>query len=245
MSLDCVIPRINDLLIGKEGHTERMLATMDEFKRRHILFACNSVITPFNLPYAIESLDYLLSNYGDVIRRITMTPYGRSIYRHRDDFFVTSGDLSKLRDHIGFLKEKFPKCLISVGDAQENIPISQELRKVNYEKRAQCSGNHSNFVILPDGTITVCEELYYHPSFVIGSIRDQSIMEMWNGKRAIDLAYPDQNQVKDGACSTCTEFIECHHKKGRCFKKTLQAYGLSNPDWPDPNCPYAPQGNVC
>ena len=35
------------------------------------------------------------------------------------------------------------------------------------------------FVILPDGRVTVCEERYDHPAFLIGDLRRESVEEMW------------------------------------------------------------------
>jgi len=123
--------------------------------------------------------------------------------------------------------------------------MSKEEKTEWFKKRAACSAGKWAFVLLPDGKVNPCEELYYHPAFIVGDLRHQSIMEMWNSKEWNDLLHPQQNQFsKDSPCSDCEEFVECHTGDGRCWKRALAAYG--EPDFPDPYCPRAATGKrIC
>ncbi len=52
----------------------------------------------------------------------------------------------------------------------------KKIRLVCHKPR--CSANFYAFVILRDGKVTICEELYLHPKFIIGDLKKQSIMEV-------------------------------------------------------------------
>lgn len=105
-----------------------------------------------------------------------------------------------------------------------------------------CSGNLSSIYILPDGKVTICEELYWHPKFILGDINTQSIKEIWNSKKAKDLFYIKQNEFRtDSHCSKCEEFQKCRSYKHICWRDTILSYGRENWDYPDALCPYSPE----
>lgn len=114
---------------------------------------------------------------------------------------------------------------------------SPEKKKKNYDERSRCSANFYAFIVLPDGKVTICEELYWHPQFIIGDLSKQSIMEVWNSERAVELYKITKEKVRDeSACKSCDQFEPCHIYKGVCWKDVLYAYGEENWDYPDPKC---------
>jgi radical SAM protein with 4Fe4S-binding SPASM domain len=78
--------------------------------------------------------------------------------------------------------------------------------------------------VLPDGRVTICEELYFHPYFIIGDLRQQTLLEVWNSPKALELANLDQASIQDGACKNCPDFYPCHGSLGRCVRDVLKAY---------------------
>ena len=244
-SIDGVNPEINDRLVGVKGHTDRMIKTLQTARNSGLVFSVNTVLTPLNYRQGAEMVPFLMDHFGDHVRRISLSPYGRSIYRHRDELFLQPTALAWLEDMMSSFRKRYPGRNISMGGAPAAMDPDPEKRRSRYRERALCTGNRSAFVLLPDGMVTACEELYYHTAFIMGDLRTQSIMEMWEGEQALFLARPDQASVSDGACAVCPEFDECHTLRGRCFKRTLQAYGTDRPHWPDPSCPYAPPGSFC
>lgn len=40
---------------------------------------------------------------------------------------------------------------------------------------------------MPDGKVTICEELYWHPHFIIGDLKKQTLKEIWNSQKAKDI----------------------------------------------------------
>jgi radical SAM protein with 4Fe4S-binding SPASM domain len=106
---------------------------------------------------------------------------------------------------------------------------------------SRCSANYSNILILPDGKVTICEQLYWHPEYIIGDLTTQSIEEVWNSPRALELAFPHKEHFRDeSVCKHCDIFEECHAYPNKCFIDVLKGYGNENGDYPDPRCIKAP-----
>ena len=95
--------------------------------------------------------------------------------------------------------------------------------------------------MLPDGKVTLCEQLYWHPFFILGDLNRQSIMEMWNSEKALSLWNFSQEEVHNASpCKTCDEFDGCRRGLGNCWRQAIAAYGSENYDFPSPDCPKAP-----
>ena len=108
-------------------------------------------------------------------------------------------------------------------------------------KGSRCSANYSNMMILPDGKVTICEQLYWNPNYIIGDLTKQSIPEVWNSPRALALAFPKRDDFRDvSPCKRCKIFEECYNFPNRCIVDVLKGYGEVNSDFPDPRCVEAP-----
>lgn len=97
--------------------------------------------------------------------------------------------------------------------------------------------------VLPDGKVSACEQLYWHPQFIIGDLKKQSIEEIWNSPKAWELYNLSQGVFrKESVCSHCKIFDFCNlENHRRCFVKVIKAYGKDKWDYPDPRCQYAPK----
>lgn len=100
-----------------------------------------------------------------------------------------------------------------------------------------CSANNSSFFVLPDGKVTICEQLYWHPQFLIGDINKETINEIWNSKKATYLRdiYEKLDNF-NSPCTLCNKNYNCFTKYKRCWVNVLKYNG--NDFWlhPDPNC---------
>ena len=118
-------------------------------------------------------------------------------------------------------------------------PFEEKMKK--HRSRSICSGNLLSFYIMPDGHATICEQTYWHPFFYLGDMTTQSIMEMWNGEKALSLWNIKQSEIRtESPCSKCDEFDSCRRGAGSCWRMAIQAFGMENYDYPYPQCPYAP-----
>ncbi|MDE5662982.1 MAG: radical SAM protein [Muribaculaceae bacterium] len=108
----------------------------------------------------------------------------------------------------------------------------------------RCGLLKNNMFILPDGKVGGCEQLYWHPDFIIGDLKTESIESIWQSSRAKELFAMEHKIFRSQSqCSHCKDFTECNKKKRRCIVKVIKAYGSDNWDFPDPRCIYAPEIN--
>ncbi|MDE6768990.1 MAG: radical SAM protein [Muribaculaceae bacterium] len=106
---------------------------------------------------------------------------------------------------------------------------------------ARCSANMSHMVVLPDGNVTICEQLYWNPRFIIGNVLKDSIDTIWNSPKALSLSrLPQKDLNPESACSSCAIYDSCRDFSNKCFANTIKAYGNEHWDYPDPRCAYAP-----
>lgn len=107
---------------------------------------------------------------------------------------------------------------------------------------AKCSALNNHLFILPDGKVTICEQLYWNPNFIIGDINHSSIEEIWQSPKAMSLANMKRQDIsKKSACKTCTFYDMCFKvDRNRCWSDIIKTYGEDNWDYPDPRCSKAP-----
>jgi radical SAM protein with 4Fe4S-binding SPASM domain len=112
-------------------------------------------------------------------------------------------------------------------------------------KGAECSANRSHIFILPDGKVTICEQLYWKPHFIIGDLTKQTIKEIWHSEKAMWFANLDTPQLQDdNPCKDCGIFSACYKNMNRCWAEVIKAYGDEYWDYPDPRCEFAPPHKV-
>lgn len=105
-----------------------------------------------------------------------------------------------------------------------------------------CSANSIHMFILPDGKVTICEQLYWNKNFLIGDLTKNSISEVWNSERALYLANMKQKDYSiHSACHNCEIFDKCKANLNTCYTNILKVYGNEKWDYPDPRCAKAPR----
>ena len=239
ISLDSTEPETIDTMVGVRGHHKRAFRVLDDLRAVGLKVRVNTVLTPLNVSTVGSLIDFL-GNLGHVAQ-LTLSPYGRTMFRHSDELFLSPADYAQVDEARQLRAQLYPHMnIVITGSAPRIDPPSREERARNFPLRPLCTANRHGFIILPDGRAGVCEQLYDHPSFVIGDLRYQSVMEMWNSPEALTLVRPDQATVSDGPCKSCPSFSECNLAPGRCWREIIKAYGRDKPHYPDPRCPHAP-----
>lgn len=240
VSLDSADPAIVDRMVGLPGYHRRVFRLMEDLRATGMRLRTNSVLTPVNVGKIPALLDYL-AQLGNV-DKVNLSPYARSMFCHRDDLFVDDEQLEQLAETVEAKRQKYPHMQITLSSTAPAVPKDPEIRRRQWETRSLCTANRHGFVLLPDGRVTVCEELYDHPDFIIGDLKRQGVMDMWNSPQALALVRPDQREVPDGPCVHCDEFETCNTSQGRCWRDVIKTYGWDKPHYPDPRCPLAPAG---
>ncbi len=241
ISIDARTPDLIDKLMQRNGYGEKILDTIDYLGEAGIRVRTNTVLTPLNI-HDVPALMTFLAERPFVFKS-NITCYARSLYRHDDAFFVRDDALGDFELKLNAINSAFPDKQITFGGPNSDYYAdTEEDKSKTYKERAFCTANRRGPVVLPDGQVTVCEELYFHPDFIIGDLHKNTLMEIWNSSRALELARPSQESVPNGACKNCPDYRECHDYLGRCYREALKAYGYDKQHWPDPRCPRAPRG---
>ena len=130
------------------------------------------------------------------------------------------------------------------------VILGKEVTDKNYQdtwggsrcfKGSECSALTTHMFILPDGKVTVCEQLYWHPQFIIGNVTTQSLKEVWHSPQALHLCSLSRQDInKESPCRECRLFEDCFSYQNRCWSDIIKAYGKDCWDFPDPRCCFAP-----
>ncbi len=239
LSLDSVRNQeIRQILKVKDDYLPKVIDGVKILDEAGIEIILKPVIT--NINDSINSIEELVSFSAqfDNVNDIYLTPADYSQFK-TFDYHSSRNRLKLIEEHVPFLKEKYQKNIVMLGYGTDDS-IENKMRM--FGNRSTCSGNVSSFFVLPDGKVTLCEQLYWHPFFIIGDLNQQSIMEMWNSEKALSLWNFSQEEVQESSpCKSCNMFAECRRGQGNCWRMAVATYGPDCYDYPSPNCPRAPK----
>ena len=191
----------------------------------------------------------VLTQYNDSIEDMQSVYDTIKDMKHLVDWHVVKGDptlypktdysnieinQSKMNSIIDFLAElngqndiiiRYPsKAYIPTADTQLPSEEDKEARIKSFFSRSMCSGLFSSLYILPDGQVTMCEQLYWNKRFIIGNVKTQSIAEIWNSGES------QQKQYHPGGYSRrlSMPYMRQIRNLSLCATGLLQGY---NPEW--------------
>lgn len=246
ISLDTLIPKnLCGILNVKDSYYNKIKKTFELLDKYNIKTIVHSILNNKNDSIKdMESVFDFLQNFKNIEywKPDLAGPslYLRKIYEDYKprtenvrlllDYFETNASRSNFRINYGGL-DNF---------ADENEKTIKEKKK-EFNNRGLCTGNFSAMFILPDGNVTICEELYWHKKFILGNVLNDSLIDIWNSKKAKYLGLIPQDDIpSDSACSTCSEYNECRELKQVCWRDIIKGYGNEKWYFPDIKCPKAP-----
>lgn len=100
------------------------------------------------------------------------------------------------------------------------------------QHRKKCLALKDTIYIREDGKVLFCEMLMDYPDFIVGDLRNQSILDVWNSDEALLYMIPDKAKFRNSRCGVCDDFYTCFEKK--CFMRTYAEY--QDKFMPDPWC---------
>lgn len=240
--LDSVDPAVCKKLVGMDDrYLEKVTKTFEILDSLDQKFRVTTVITSLNadIPYLVQLYQFLKG--VPCISEWEIRLASKSLYSKKN-----FNDLNISKETF----ESIDKWINSIQTAS-SLKIAWESKKIaRYFKSktgskgfegARCSANYSNMMILPDGKVTICERLYWNPNYIIGYLTKQSIVEVWNSEKALQLAFPKQKDFQEASpCKRCKIFDACYSYPNRCIVDVIKGYGEENADYPDPRCEKAP-----
>lgn len=231
--------------INTPNYIQKMFKTLSFLEKHEINSAINVVLTNQNSTInGIKKLIDKINEYSN-IEKVTFNPSERSVYWDSDDYDKRKNTVKKLTEIEIFLEKvavnySFEITFSSFSDKSEFINDHEVLLKAHNE-RSLCSANKEQMCILSDGQVTICEELYWNPRFIIGNVLNQSIKEIWQSDKALKLENLKRDDFSPMSnCKVCSHFDSCRLYTGVCWSNVAAAFGEENWDFPSPSCPYAP-----
>lgn len=231
---------LSRILHVKNGYGEKIKKTIASVEKYAIRFQISTVLTRYNNQIShLEKMRSFLSPFKHLVRWEIRVGF-KSLYSKKgfDEIKIGAKEAALIGEWIKKIEKNCP------------IPILWSENQDKYFKSSggssnfvgsRCSANYSHMVLLPDGQVTICEQLYWKERFLIGDIRKNSISEIWNSPKALKLAFPQKADFRPtSACSGCEIFDQCMKFPNRCIADILKGYGEENADYPDPRCDKAP-----
>jgi radical SAM protein with 4Fe4S-binding SPASM domain len=243
ISLDSLIPEILCQIVRTAPQYAEEIKQMIRLLGNYGFdITITSVLVPLNC-----NMENMLSIYNFIknipgITGWSLRPAFPSIYKAASaDFIPSKKQIDDLFNEMETLKAEAKIYIDYDKTFLERGYGSAEGGSKNFEG-AECSSNRSHIFVLPDGKVTICEQLYWKPHFIIGDLTHQSIKEVWNSERAQWFYNLEAAQLSDGnPCKTCEIFKECYRNMNRCWAEVVKAYGDEHWDYPDPRCKLAPE----
>lgn len=228
------------------GYVERIKKGINLLEKFNFPIQIDTILTSDN-----TTIDEIISMYEYVreIKNLTLWEIRvpeASLYTPTT-FSTIKARRSKIRDIQNFVNTHIvPTAKIKIIFSAE--ALDNNFRSEGPEKDCfnggSCGILQNRIFILPDGKVSICEQMYWHKDFIIGDLKTSSVAEVWNSQRAIQLFNPSKSMFRDiSPCKKCIHFDDCNNKKRRCVVKVIKAYGLENWDYPDPRCRFAPPFN--
>jgi len=207
-------------------------------------YRINTVLTVFNMEHENFKMLFLLISLLRNIIDWRITPAVNSNWIEYENFKKLKQGKEEIESLYKFIEnEIIPKSKIPI---LLNRPAIN--RKFQYcstgsadFKGMKCPALNNQMFILPDGQVTICEQLYWSPRFIIGDVSKNSISEVWNSPAAKKLLNLERTDIQETSkCKNCKLFEPCFRTMNRCWVDIVKAYGTENWDYPDPRCAFAP-----
>lgn len=234
--------KLQKILCVGDKYSEDIQRTIMLLEKHGIKFQVSTVLTSYNDDIEdLEVLYHFLSGFKKLSRWEIRVGF-KSLYS-KSDFDAIKIAKSKVEEIEKWVNHTKKNSTINIlwSPNSDKKYFSSEGGSRNF-KGSRCSANYSHMVVLPDGKVTICEQLYWNPKFLIGDLQKNSIEEVWNSPEAINLAFPKKEHFSDKSiCKSCDVFQECMSFPNRCIADVLKGYGNDNSDFPDPRCNKAPK----
>lgn len=230
------------------GYVDKMIKSLKLLEQYNIPIMIHSVLTKYNASIAdMKSIYDRIKNLKNLLdwHIVKGEP---SLYPKEDysNIKISSTDLNNIADYLNQLSnESAIKIQIPgkehISDlAKKAVSLDAELHQ--FFQRAFCSGLFSSLYILPDGKVTICEQLYWNRDFIVGDVNKNSLMEIWNSDKAKSIFFIKKEDIpSDSLCHSCEVFESCRSVRQVCYREIIRKYGKDKWYYPDTNCPYAKQ----
>lgn len=246
VSLDACDTEVLQASIGVHaGYAEAMSEGLRLLDESSLNYQISSVLTTYNCDIVIlGKMLQALSNLKRV-RDWRIVPVNNSITKKYNEF----ANMKPSQEQIALLFNRMRPLI----EQHESFPVilGEEVINKQFKKTeggschfngSECSALTTHLFVLPDGNVTICEQLYWNPRFIIGNVTHSGLKEVWNSQRALQLYSLTRSDISSQSyCRECSLFESCFSYQNRCWSDIIKAYGTDCWDFPDPRCIFAPK----
>ena len=246
ISLDACDDEVLHKSIGtKYGYAKQMLNGIHLLDKHGIKYQIATVLTNYNCHIDILKEMYLKLSTLKEIHDWRIVPVNNSITKEYKEFSRLKPTKWQMFDVFNQMQELI--------DVHKGFPIilGRDAILKRYRQTdggscnfagSECSALTTHLFVLPDGKVTICEQLYWNPLFIIGDARLATLKEIWESPKALELYTLGQEKINPHSqCSHCKLFEKCFSYHNRCWSDIIKAYGNDCWDYPDPRCKFAPE----
>ncbi|MCD7901333.1 MAG: radical SAM protein [Bacteroides sp.] len=246
VSLDVYNKEILKELLGvKKSYASEILKGILLLDQSAINYQISSVLTTYNCNRRVLTELFNFLSDLEYLQDWRIIPVNNSITIDYKEFSKLKPAKSEIESVFEYMEEfilpvsKFP---IILGREAIDRKFYSDHGGSSHFRGASCSALNTHMFILPDGQVTICEQLYWNPRFIIGDVKVTSLKDVWNSSKSLALRNLSQQDVqKESACHSCSLFEECFRSQNRCWSNIIKSYGDSCWDFPDPRCCFAPK----
>lgn len=246
-SLDSYEPQVlSTLLKVKHNYIDCVVDMLKNCIDLDLKIQIRSVLTKLNGNYEQFSNFYNFLTQFSCIKEWDITPaffseYKKDTYK---DYKIENENLKKI---YRFTQQTDLKLRIGINKFNSDGYVLKRCSSVEdfVCKNQICLANTTTISILANGLCSICEMLYEHDEYILGNVLTDSIFNIWNSNKALNLYSPKQEEiVNDSPCKECSVFENCKTKFGKriCYLDIAKMKGEK--DDPDPRCPTAKKCNI-
>ena len=239
ISLDTLdASHLSKLLDVQSLYCEKMKYTLYQLNKYGIPVKIHSVLAIVNGSIADMSSIYdCIKDMQNIIEwKIVKADETIYVKDYHSKVEISNDKLIEVYEYVDSIKNT-SKIKIDFDLPIKKYASKDELKSI-FLNRAFCSGLYSSLYILPTGDVTICEQTYWHPHFIVGNVLSQSLQEIWNSEKAKSIYYIKQEDIpEDSLCRHCTDFAECRALKQVCYRDIIKQFGKDKWYYPDPKCP--------
>ena len=226
-----------------EGYIERIKQGAELLQAHGFKIEIDTILTKYNCEQGqLLALYHYIKDISNLRYWEVRVPE-MSLY-NRETFSAVKASHQQLEEATRYVREEIipqAKITIYVSDEALTEAFQEGGSKALNFRGGSCGILQNRMFVLPDGKATLCEQLYWHPDFIIGDLTQQTFEEVWNSEKAKRIFSGEYfTQKGEKQCGQCKIHDFCKQSHRKCVVKVMKAYGMDNWDFPDPRCQYAP-----
>jgi radical SAM protein with 4Fe4S-binding SPASM domain len=224
ISLDDARPHVAAALAGAPNYLDEVIVAIAAILQAGIPLKVNAVVSSVNQ----NELDHL----ADLMVQLQVPELSISPFVSPQ---VTRSNTLQLAPPAGLfvqrcreLQQRYEGQLkVHVGGSQ--IPDDSGSNRA-CGRHVDCDVGIGALDVLPDGRVTRCRYMPHEAALIVGDLKVESIMEIWEGDALRHYQRPQRDSYAGASCHDCSGFESCN-SRGRCYFTALANHGtLYAPD---------------